>query len=263
MSRVRITLREFPVDLFDAFDEATEGLLRDFLLTAMSGHEPFSVVDVASARQAKRLIADAVAAVRSGHSHTALRLRLSSAEAANFGILQAVLEHANRLAYDGQLLLLPVLPEIAAFRNWMCEQVVTQAAGAKREPWAPSTDTNDTPGVPPATWQHMSELPADEAWVVGDDTNRIIGASRAALELLGWDNLVGERIVAIVPPAFRDRHLASFTRGVVSGHHRLLDQPLLLATWTRDGQELPITLTLTKHVAERQRTVYLARIEPR
>lgn len=257
MTRVR--LEDFPVPLFEAFDEATEGLLREYFMVATGGNQAYSSDDVAAAGEAKQLVASAI-----GHrtGRIDLEVTLSAAQCATFPLMQGVLDHANRLARSAELLTLPVLPEIGAFRNWMCDQVMTQASGGDVAAWQLPARP-DEPGRAPAAWTGMAALSDNEPWLVGDDANRIIGASSAALALLGWESLVGERILAVIPPHFREQHIAAFTRGVVTDEHHLLDRPLELAALTADGRTIPVTLTLTRHAAERDRTVYLARLAAR
>lgn len=253
-----VYLDGFPAELFHAMHEATEDLMRDYQLTAMGGDEPFTLTDIAIARQAKRWVAARTDREADGAS---LQLDLSMEQVAAFPVLQAILDHANRLAREERLLVPPVLPELVALRNWMCDQVVGQPRGAPREAWhLPAT--LEEPARAPATWPELSDLPSGEAWLVGDDANRIIGASPAALELLGWESLVGERILAVIPPAFRERHIAAFTRGVVRGEYRFLGQPLSVRALRSDGTEVDVTLTLSRHPAEGHRSVFMARLEP-
>jgi PAS domain-containing protein len=254
-----VRLDGLPTQLFAAFDEATEGLLREFLMDTLAGDEAFTDDDVAKCRQAKQVIAAAI-----GHStgRVDLELAITADLAASFPLLQAVLDHANRLAREQRLLCLPVLPEIAALRNWICEEVVGQTNGAPARRWH-LPETLEMPGIAPASWPGMSSLPDQEAWIVGDDTNRIIGASTAALDLLGWDQLVGERLLVVIPHEFREQHIASFTRGVLRGTHQLLDQPLALTALGRNGDVMPINLTLSRHAATGERIVFLAKLERR
>jgi PAS domain-containing protein len=254
-----VVLNAMPVGLFHAFDEATEGLLREYRMEVLTTAQPFTDADIATAREAKQRIA---AAIGSATDSVDLRLQLSAGQAAAFPVLQGVLDHANRMAREERLLCLPVLPEIAALRNWICDQVVNQSNGAAPLSWQLPTNPEE-PGVAPATWPGMASLPEDEAWIVGDDANRIIGASAAALTMLGWDQLVGERIVVVIPPEFREGHIAAFTRGVVSGAHHLLDRPLQLAALTKAGETIDIVLTLSRHAARGDRAVYLAKLERR
>lgn len=84
----------------------------------------------------------------------------------------------------------------------------------------------------------------------------------AALEMLGWDVLVGERILAVIPHEFREAHLAAFTRGVASGEHHLLDRPLAVEALTRDGRRVPVTLTVSRK-QDGGRSIYLAHLAAR
>lgn len=260
-----------PVALFRALDEQTEGLLRDYTLAVLGREEqPFSADDVARAAAAK---AGVVKLVEQAAQESWARppeavdvtVDLTVIDPGEFGLLQAVLTHANRLARTGELLALPVLPEVAALRSWLCDQVVDQAGGAPPTPWALPDGMLEAPGMPLASWDRMADLPAHEAWIAADDSNQIIGASPAALELLGWTeaDLVGQRLVAIIPPRFREAHLASFTLAVLTGRYTLLGRPLELAAHTRDGRDVNVTLTLHHHAAARGRSVFLAHLERR
>ena len=266
------TLAAFPVALFRAFDEQSAGLLREYTLTLLGGSDqPFDLDDVARVQGAKAAVTAGLDSTLAGlgiagaAEAKALDVRLDCRDAAAFGLLQGVLDHANVLARMGELLVLPALPEVAALRNWMCDQVITQSSGARAVGWRLPDGPMEMPGGPLAVWDGLSGLPLDQAWLVGDDSNRIIGASPPALELLGWkaDELIGERIVAVIPTRLRELHVAAFTRGVLTGHYSLLDQPLPLSAQTRDGREVDITLTLHQHKAARGRTVFLAHLDRR
>lgn len=259
----QVRLRNFPGELFAAFDEASDSLLRDYLLSALSGDQPFSAKDVSLAREAKQRVGDAAGDAGENASAADVTVLVSDSEAATFSLLQAVLDHANRLAREGALLVLPVLPEVVRLRNWICDEVTRQVNGEPALAWQPLSGTGERPVLPAASWPGLDELPLDQPWVVGDDGNQIIAASPPALRLLGWDSLVGERILAIIPPELRERHVVAFTRGVATGVHHLLDQPLALHGWTRDGRSVPVTLTLSRYPAQRGRTVFLARLEAR
>ena len=149
-------------------------------------------------------------------------------------------------------------------RDWVCDQVMGQAAGGSASPWRFADGGSDEDAVALAEWDRGLAPPDDEPWLVGDDHNRIIGASSAALRLLGWqpDELVGQRLLAVIPDRLREQHVAGFTRGVVNGDHRLLGQALQLPALRKDGSEIGITLTLTRHSAKRGRMVFLARLDP-
>lgn len=259
-----VRLLGLPVPLFRAFEEHSDALLREYVLLAVTADRPYGIADVARARRARGSIGDRLGSpwpgrIEEGPEAVDVEIELDEPErGTEFAVLQGLLDDAVALAHAGQLLTLPSLPEIVALRNWVCEQVIGQIAGAPARRWTPRTDdTGEQARV--ASWPGLAALPADEAWIVGDDHNRIIHASAAALRLLGWEDgeLVGQRIVAVIPPHLRERHVARFTLAVLTGEHHLLGQRLPVSAWTRDGHEVPVTLSLARH-ASGGRTVYVA-----
>ena len=255
-----IVLTGVPVRLFQAWEEHSDALLREYVLSAAGPGQPYSAADVARARAARMKVAHLVAS-KSAEAGSAASVDVTlppDTAAADFSMLQAVLEDAVAWALRGEFLTLPSLPELVALRNWVCEQVVTQAAGARFTPWSGATDEGGR-DLPLPIWNGVADLPTDRAWLVGDDHNRIVAASPGALRLLRWDEqeLVGQRIISVIPPAMREAHVAAFTLATLSGDYRLLGQPLDLNAWTHDGHETPITLLLERHTAAGH-TVYVA-----
>lgn len=118
----------------------------------------------------------------------------------------------------------------------------------------------------------LPPVPFDTSWVnsteraviVGDDTNHILAVSAAAAALLGWtpEDLVGQRVTAIIPTRLREAHVAGFTRQLVTGRRQLLDQQIELPALHRDGHELRITVALTKQAHE-GRAMFCAWLAPR
>lgn len=265
----RLWLRGLPVALFAAYDEHAQGLLREGTLAALHGQPvPFSVAELADAGAAQAALADAVGAPDSASEPAHRRdveLVMGPECLRRIGVLRGVLDRANSFAAQGGLLMLPELPELTALRNWIGAQIQGQAAGAAAQAWRLPAGEPEGASRPLASWPAMAELPAGQLWLVGDDSNRIIGASQAALDLLGWeqDQLIGRRILAVVPEPFRERHVAAFTRAVLTGEHRLLNQPLEVQVETHDGRSLDVTLTLQQHSGTAGRAVYLARLERR
>jgi PAS domain S-box-containing protein len=126
-----------------------------------------------------------------------------------------------------------------------------QLAGAAPSAWEFESALRVSASPSPVELPDGIERPADVAWIVGDEHNRIVGASPAVLDLLGWPDgeLIGQRLLVVIPPHLRERHVAGFTRSVVSGDDRLLDVPLELPALHRDGREIPIVLTLSRHTS--------------
>ncbi len=262
---LRVAFRHLPVRLFFAWEEYSDALLREYVLMAESAGRPFGLNDVARARTARLTVSEQLRAAigeDAGSVDFAATLEGDVSES-DFAVLQAVLDDATHLAACGELLTLPLLPELVALRNWVCEEVVAQAAGQPPTPWRDPGPTA-APDAPLAEWAGADALPVGQSWLVGDDHNRIIGASASALELLGWerDALIGQRILVVIPPELREGHIAGFTRAAALGEYRLLGQPLAVSAWTRDGRPVPVTLTLERHSARRGRTVFVAHLEP-
>lgn len=260
-----VRLLNVPLPLLEAAEMQWQGLLREYLLRGFGGAvQAYGPPEVERAGLALDAVMQAVQrAPGTNREYADVTVDLARATTADFAMFQSVLDDAARLATSGELLLLPSLPEVAALRNWFCGQALAQAAGAPPTPWelrhevaesAPST----------ADWD-PSIVPADAScWLLGDDRNRIVAASRPALDLLGWteEELVGQRVLAVVPPTYREAHLAAFTRNVVDGRTRILGQRVALSALTADGRELPIMLTLTKHQTTGGRAMFLGVIEP-
>lgn len=257
-----VRLVAFPRRLFAAADEQWEGLLREYTLRGMGGSvQTYRADEVGQASDALREVADAAAAPM---SLLAPHLELEVSHPGAFTVLQAILDDCRRLTVTGELLMLPSLPEVVALRDWICGEVIEQAAGADPRAWRLHATTDPGYETGPAQWDPALAPPPQTAWLVGDDRNRIVAASAGALRLLGWDEqgLVGQRLLTVIPHHLREAHIAGFTRSVVSGDGSLLGRPLALPALTSDGREVPVTLTLTRHPARGGRHVYLALLDP-
>ena len=187
-----------------------------------------------------------------------------------FAAMQDTLDAAERLAAAGRLLLRPGLPEIIAVRDWACEQVVAQLAGVAPSPW-PGTaqdrfvsEVHDRHSPPPRAWDVAPVRDSDRGVVAADDANRIVAVSAPLAALVGWrvDELVGRRVVALVPPRLREAHVAGFSRHLSTGESHVLGVPLTLPLLRADGTELTCRFLIEQAAAERGRSVYLAWIDP-
>jgi PAS domain S-box-containing protein len=266
---MHLRLVDFPVSLYAAAEAQWRAMLREYVLRGFGGsaqaYGPDEVSRAAAALDALtaavlRLRPDAMEAL--GHDRADLDVHSTEVTVGDFAMLQGVLENAAELSRAGDLLVLPSLPEVVALRNWFCDQAVAQAAGSPASPWRLRAD-GPQPEAPPASWDASIEPSPDACWLIGDDHNRIVAASAPVHALLGWTDqqLVGQRLLAVVPPAYREAHLAAFTRSVVEGGGHILGKPVALPALRADGSEVPVTLTLTRHRASGGRTVYLGVIE--
>lgn len=257
-----VQLVGLPVRMLAAASEQWEGMLREYALRGLGGQaQPYTQDEVAQAGQA---VARVLAAAEGARGVADVTVLLSDRMTRDVSMLQGVLDDALHLIAAGELLVFPSLPEVVALRNWICDEVTGQAAGADPLPWQLTTAAQQ-PTMDVPQWD-SALLPADgSAWLLGDDCNRIVDASPAALDLLDWSaaDLVGQRLLVVIPHELREAHIAGFTHSVVSGGGDLLGQPLQLPALRRDGTQIPIALTLTRHAARRGRHVYLARIDTR
>jgi PAS domain S-box-containing protein len=96
--------------------------------------------------------------------------------------------------------------------------------------------------------------------IAADDSNRLIAVSAAAADLLGWptEELVGRRIVTIVPERLREAHIAGFTGHLVTGETRIIGTPTLLPALRRDGTEITVEVLLEAAHAPHGRRVFVA-----
>ena len=197
-----------------------------------------------------------------------LRLQVRPADAEAFAVLQDVLDEGERLAAGGRLLLRPGLPEVVAVRDWACEQVIAQAAGSPPGAWSGADDDRFTLGAPdrpvPSGWDDTDVRASTAGVIAVDDANRVVALSRPLAELLGWspDDLVGRRVVAIIPPRFREAHVAGFTRHLASGDARALGVDLELPVLCADGTEVACRFRIASTPTPGGRIVYVAQISP-
>lgn len=287
---IEVVLLGLPPTLWLASRQHHDALIRELQLY-LAEHQ-LAEVDVPATDRARATVSTAVVAaveraqtsgtarspLPEGHpsplpavpAPLALDLKIPRDLGAAFAAMQDTLDAAERLAQDGLLLVRPGLPEIIAVRDWACEQITAQLAGVPPSPW-PGTDQEqftkaadrhggqlDVPGWDPAT-----VLDAERGVVAADDANRILAVSRAFAELVGWPvvELVGRRVVTLVPPHLREAHVAGFTRHLTTGETHALNVPLRLPVLHRDGHEIPCSFLVQLAPTTAGRPVYLAWIE--
>lgn len=287
-----VVLQGLPPTLWLAAREHHDALLRELALV-QGGTEVEAAEELAegleAADLARRRIGDAVAAaIEIAHrigtasrplpehhpgelpavpSSVDLTLTLRPSEKELYARMQDVLDEGERLAREERLLARPGLPEIIAVRDWACEQIIAQLAGAPPTPW-PGTEDERFAGVAAtestAGWVDVTVTQSLAGMVAVDDANRIVGVSSPLAELLGWEpaDLIGRRVVAIVPPRYREAHVAGFSRHLSTGVARALDVPLRLPVLRADGTEVECDFLIHAERAATGRNVYVATITP-
>ncbi|MCW2607341.1 MAG: putative sensor protein, partial [Frankiales bacterium] len=285
---VRVRLPGLPTTLWLAARQHHDALLRELVLY-LAEHGDL-VVDLPAADTARSRVSDLVVAaveraasegrtrppLPDGHpsplpwvpDRLDLELELPAAAATGFAALQDALDAGEHLAGQGRLLVRPGLPEVVAVRDWVCEQVVSQVHGVPAHPWPgvdlPHFETATARAGSEPDWALDEALGSGRGVVAADDANRIVGVSAELARALGWepDELVGRRVVTLIPPALREAHVAGFTRHLTTGEAHVLGVPLTLPVLHRDGSEVPCTFLVEPGPVAQGRAVYLAWIEP-
>lgn len=287
---VDVVLLSMPATLWLSAMEHHDALIREtnFYVASHPGVE----VDIASADRARSLVSSTVTtelerarvdgraqpAVPDGHpsplpwvpAQLDLTMPVPRDVGDCFAVLQDVLDLAEALAVDGHLFTRPALPEIIAVRDWACEQVIAQLAGVAPAQWPGTaqerfeTDIHDRAGMDVPDWDSSIVEQATRPVIAADDANRIIAVSDALADLVGWDrrDLIGRRVVTVIPPRYREAHVAGFSRHLSTGEAHALGVPLELPVLAKDGTEIECRFLVEQAPAVTGRTVYLAWLDP-
>lgn len=261
-----VQLLAMPVTLYCAWQQHADALLREATLVALEADNG-EREDYPLAGHALGALAEAASEVftmRDADVVTAdVTLDLSAQAVPWFPILRDLLGRATLFALAGQLLTPPSLPEIIAVRRWICDEIARQSAGLPPTRWVQHVTDETAAPEPPAVV--LDEIRAStRAQVAADTTNRIVAVSEPAADLLGWTarELEGHRLVAIIPPRLRDRHIAGFTRHLLEGTTRVMGQPMRLSALCRDDSEVEIELLIERRSDATTRGVFVATLTP-
>jgi PAS domain S-box-containing protein len=260
-----VQLQNLPVELVSATLEYGDAVLRELALLSIASADttgsragPLTTIDLGP------LLTRLEEARQAGQG--TLDLVLGFPPDAGVGALQrlALVDEADRMARDGVLLTPPAVPEIGVCRRWLFSQIGLQEGGAPPAAWAMPDPLE--PVLRPARLGEGEVRRLDalaKGVVVADDANRILHVNAAAASFLGWEphELVGQRLVAIVPPALRADHLAGFTRYLLTGEARLLGEPTRLPALRRDGSVAEVGITIEMVSLEEERLGFRATLE--
>jgi PAS domain S-box-containing protein len=272
---VVVELPRMPLLMHHAWQEHATSLLRELLLVRLDA-ELSALEEHASASDALALLAEQVPApdvgmdpdiVMSLTTEPAvpdpdLRLLVPRTSVPNFAALDVMLDEAMRLAEHGELSWPPTQPEIQAMRSWICEQVQSQAVGGPATAW---TSLSSAPppehGSADVDWDDVTVRESPLALLAADDANRILAVSRSTLDLLGYDDpaeLVGHRLISVIPERFHQAHIAGFTLHLVNGRSPLIGRRVTVPALRRDGTEVEVGLRIDSHVLPQGRTLFTA-----
>jgi PAS domain S-box-containing protein len=285
-----VRLVNMPATLWLAARQHHDALLRELALYCAA--HPDQILDLPSANEARTRVSTALLAhlghansqglavspLPAGHpsplpkvpARVDLELDVPAGHAYEFAALQDALDVGERLAASGRLLARSGLPEIVAVRDWLAEQVIAQLAGSPPNPWPGTAQERFETAAPlgteadPPQWDSGQVTDSERGVVAADEANRIVAVSRPLAQLLGWrvEDLVGRRVVTIIPPHLREAHVAGFSAHLSTGQAHVLGVPLRLPALHADGTEIMCNYLVEATPAGPGRSMYLAWIEP-
>lgn len=256
---IEVTLREVPLLMHWAWQEHAATLLREYLLYALE-RDDRALDDHAAASTALSLLDEQVprpllpgepdalmaSAVEPGVTAAEVSLALDETAVRHFEVLDDLLVRARAAAEAGRLLSPPTQPEMAEMRAWLCGEVARQARAGDPMPWLARTDADTarrTVRVPPPAVR--AQLDTERSMIAMDDTGVIVAVTEDVVEALGHrdeSDLVGRRVLVVVPTRFHQAHIAGTTLHATHGRDVLLDRWIEVPMLRADGTELGVGL---------------------
>lgn len=272
---VTVDLLNMPLLLHAAWQEHVEALLREYLLANLDTDGADSIQQHADAADAiavleehtprsrawavtDELFGDATEPLVSA----SVRVPVPLGSVPHFDTLDRIVEAAAALAEEGQVLTPPVQPAVDDFRRWLCNEVLGQSEGDRPQPWEVPADGRQEPAVP-AAWDATVVTEAGRGLIAANSSSQIIAVSREAAAILGYDDpeeLVGRRIVSIVPPRLRQAHVAGFTMFLLVGRRPIMKAPTVVPALRGDGSEVMVEMVVTEQRQGQNGSVLVADI---
>jgi PAS domain S-box-containing protein len=149
-------------------------------------------------------------------------------------------------------------------RQWLCSEIARQAGGdTTATPWLARTDVRATLADQAAlTATYLDIADVDEPLLATDEASIIVAASQPALDLLGYqraDELLGRRVIVVVPARFHQAHIAGTTLHATNGRDNLLGVPINVPMVRADGTEVPVRIEVRSEQLKNARRVFVAR----
>ncbi|MDZ5662266.1 ATP-binding protein [Nocardioides sp. S-58] len=263
-----VVLRHVPLLMHWAWQEHAAALLREYLLfrldkddAAIDDHAAAStalnVLDAQLPRPELPEDPDALLAtvVEPQATCDEVVVLVPTVSVHHFVVLDNLLERAIAAAQDGRLLSAPIQPEIRQMRAWLCAQVGKQAAHGPPTPWRPAAnpgvDIGDVLDRRPA---YARLLAPDSLALVTSDAHVILAVSPRLVSFLRYresSELLGRRVLAVVPPRFHQAHVAGATLHATNGRDVLLHQWVSVPVVRADGGESLVELLVEpQHVGD-------------
>jgi PAS domain S-box-containing protein len=274
---VAVTLLAVPLLMHWAWQEHAATLLREYLLYALE-REGGALEDHAAASSALSVLEEQLptprlptqpdalmaSAIEPAVTAAHVTLKLDASVLRHFSVLDDLLVRAVAAAEDGRLLSPPTQPEMAEMRAWLCREVARQAEAREPEPWRPRTDVREPLDTGSSSIRGYRARPGEEEpGIVTDDRSVIVAVSPRVVELLGYAgeaDLVGRRILVVVPARFHQAHVAGTTLHVTNGRDVLLDRWLTVPVVRADGTEVPVELHVESRLLDGGSRAFVARL---
>lgn len=266
-----VTLIDLPRALYAASHRNRNELLRELTLAACAGDDlGVRQEDLHVANDANHMISSWVTTALdeqppSEGGTASLTLSVPADSSPSVLVLHRVLGRAEEAARGGRLLARPALPAVRALRSWLFGQIAGQLAGGHPTAWT-VIPRDSKPGT-------LEMVPFDPAQVragrtptvAADEDNRIVAVNNAAAAMLGWEpeELVGRRLLTIIPEHLRQRHVEAFTSLLFTGRARILGRSVPLPALHRDGRQIPVRLVIQTQQTPEGLTTFVAHLIPR
>jgi PAS domain S-box-containing protein len=277
---VDVALLNVPLLLHAAWHQHAEELLREYLLASLDADDDTEALEVhAAASGALSLLLQHIPAPDLGEDPEALMasavephvsaeqllLPVPRSAVSQFRVLDETLEAALALADSGALLTPPIQPELRELRRWLCGQVLRADRGEPPTAWSTDADASPPSTLPPIAWDDQAVTASQEPLIAADDNDQILAVSQPACDLLGYqhpDQLLGRRLIAIIPPRYHQAHLAGFTLHLINGRSPLLGRTVSVPVLRRDGTERAADLVVATHQMPAGRHLFIAEMRP-
>ncbi|WP_148616529.1 ATP-binding protein [Nocardioides rubriscoriae] len=275
-----VTLVAVPLLMHWAWQEHAAALLREYLLYVLD--DDVTILDRhAEASKALSLLRDQVPApvlsddrdvlmvdaMEPSVTSEAVVLQVPAGSLSDFVTLDDLLRRALDAARAGHLLGPPTQPEIEEMRLWLCGEIARQAGGDPTSvAWVARTDTRETVADQALLTATYAALAAtEESLLATDEASVIVAVSPSALRVLGYahrDELLGRRVIAVIPGRYHQAHIAGITLNATNGRDTLLGVPLAVPMVHRDGAEVLVSLEVRPERLDRDHRVFVARFRP-
>jgi PAS domain S-box-containing protein len=269
-----VVLLNVPLLLHSAWQQHAEAVLREYLLVSLDGgrrDDAFAVHAAATDALAllqeqipepavevepERLLSTAIDPVMSA-ARVEVAVPLESVP--HFDLLDQSLDAAQTMAERGLLLVPMVQPELRMMRRWLCGEVSWQGGGAEPSPWPPP-HWREPPTPRDLGWDARAVTESAEAMIAVDDLDLVVAVSRGALDMLGYTRgeLVGRRLITLIPQRFRQAHLAGFTLYLLTGRGPLLGRTVVVPAIHGDGSETWVQLSVEARRVAPGRSLFVA-----